>query len=70
MRKRAAQKSKDLNAAAELLQHSDKRLTERHYGGVRKLKPETEKCSAFAPPHRRKSSSQMRNKSPTNPHKS
>mgnify|MGYP007105300923 CR=1 FL=1 len=25
--------------AAELLQHSDKRLTERHYGGVRKLKP-------------------------------
>ena len=39
MRKRAAQKSGSLNDAAELLQHSDKRLTERHYGGVRKLKP-------------------------------
>lgn len=39
MRKRAAQKSEDLNAASELLQHSDKRVTERHYGGVRKLKP-------------------------------
>ena len=39
MRKRAAQKSEDLTAAADLLQHSDKRLTERHYGGVRKLKP-------------------------------
>jgi len=38
-RKRAAQKSADLDAAAELLQHSDKRLTERHYGGVRRLKP-------------------------------
>lgn len=39
MRKRAAQKSDSLNEAAELLQHSDKHLTERHYGGVRKLKP-------------------------------
>ncbi|MBW8463603.1 MAG: integrase [Acidovorax sp.] len=39
MRKRAAQKAGSLEAAAELLQHSDKRLTERHYGGVRKLKP-------------------------------
>ncbi len=38
-RKRAAQKSASLEAAAELLQHSDKRLTERHYGGVRRLKP-------------------------------
>lgn len=38
-RKRAAQKSASLEAASELLQHSDKRLTERHYGGVRKLKP-------------------------------
>lgn len=38
-RKRAAQKSENLEAASELLQHSDKRLTERHYGGVRKLKP-------------------------------
>jgi hypothetical protein len=38
-RKRAAQKSESLEAASELLQHSDKRLTERHYGGVRKLKP-------------------------------
>ncbi|GKT16980.1 integrase [Acidovorax sp. SUPP2522] len=39
MRKRAAQKSEDLEAASALLQHSDKRITERHYGGVRKLKP-------------------------------
>lgn len=39
MRKRAAQKAGSLEAAAELLQHSDKRLTERHYGGVRRLKP-------------------------------
>lgn len=39
MRKRAAQKSGSLEAAAELLQHDDKRLTERHYGGVRRLKP-------------------------------
>lgn len=39
MRKRAAQKSDSLEAASELLQHDDKRLTERHYGGVRKLKP-------------------------------
>lgn len=38
-RKRAAQKSASLEDAAELLQHSDKRLTERHYGGVRRLKP-------------------------------
>jgi hypothetical protein len=38
-RKRAAQKSANLEDAAELLQHSDKRLTERHYGGVRKLRP-------------------------------
>lgn len=38
-RKRAAQKAEDLEAAAKLLQHSDMRLTERHYGGVRKLKP-------------------------------
>ena len=40
-RKRAAQKSDSLEAASELLQHSDSRLTERHYGGVRKLKPVT-----------------------------
>ncbi len=39
MRKRAAQKSGSLEAAAELLQHDSKRLTERHYGAVRKLKP-------------------------------
>ncbi|SFE19711.1 integrase [Paracidovorax konjaci] len=39
MRKRAAQKSESLDAASELLQHADKRITERHYGGVRKLKP-------------------------------
>lgn len=39
MRKRAAQKAGSLEEAAELLQHSDKRTTERHYGGVRKLKP-------------------------------
>lgn len=38
-RKRAAQKSENLEAASELLQHSDKRLTEKHYGGVRKLRP-------------------------------
>lgn len=38
-RKRAAQKSESLEAASQLLQHSDTRLTERHYGGVRKLKP-------------------------------
>ena len=38
-RKRAAQKSASLDEAAELLQHSDKRLTERHYGAVRRLKP-------------------------------
>lgn len=38
-RKRAAQKSASLEEASALLQHSDKRLTERHYGGVRKLKP-------------------------------
>lgn len=38
-RKRAAQKSGSLEEAADLLQHSDKRLTERHYGAVRKLKP-------------------------------
>ena len=38
-RKRAAQKSASLEDAAELLQHSDKRLTERHYGAVRRLKP-------------------------------
>lgn len=40
-RKRAAQKSASLEAASELLQHDDKRLTERHYGGVRHLKPVT-----------------------------
>ncbi len=28
-----------VNAASELLQHSAKRITERHYGGVRELKP-------------------------------
>lgn len=28
-----------LSAASELLQHSDKRITEKHYGGVRRLKP-------------------------------
>ncbi len=39
MRKRAAQKSGSLEEAAALLQHDDKRLTERHYGGVRRLKP-------------------------------
>lgn len=38
-RKRAAQKSGSLKEASELLQHSDERLTERHYGAVRKLKP-------------------------------
>ncbi len=40
-RKRAAQKSGTLEEAAALLQHDDKRLTERHYGGVRRLKPVT-----------------------------
>lgn len=40
-RKRAAQKSGSLEEASELLQHGDKRLTERHYGGVRKLRPVT-----------------------------
>lgn len=39
MRKRAAQKAGSLEEAAELLQHSDKRITEKHYGGVRRLKP-------------------------------
>lgn len=39
VRKRAAQKSLSLEAASELLQHDDKRLTERHYGAVRKLRP-------------------------------
>jgi len=39
MRKRAAQKAGSLEAAAELLQHDSKRTTERHYGGVRKLRP-------------------------------
>lgn len=39
MRKRAAQKAGSLEDAADLLQHSDKRTTERHYGGVRRLKP-------------------------------
>ncbi len=38
-RKRAAQKSESLEAASKLLQHGDLRTTERHYGGVRKLKP-------------------------------
>lgn len=38
-RKRAAQKSASLREASELLQHSDERLTERHYGAVRKLRP-------------------------------
>nr|WP_186329677.1 DUF4224 domain-containing protein [Variovorax boronicumulans] len=38
-RKRAAQKSANLEDAALLLQHDDKRLTERHYGGIRKLRP-------------------------------
>ncbi len=38
-RKRAAQKSGSLREASELLQHSDERLTERHYGAVRRLKP-------------------------------
>lgn len=38
-RKRAAQKAANLEEAAELLQHCDKRLTERHYGGLRKLRP-------------------------------
>ena len=39
MRKRAAQKSESLEAASELLQHDNKRLTEKHYGAVRRLKP-------------------------------
>lgn len=38
-RKRAAQMAGDLREASDLLQHSDQRLTERHYGGVRRLKP-------------------------------
>lgn len=38
-RKRAAQKSGSLREASELLQHDSERLTERHYGGVRRLKP-------------------------------
>ncbi|MFV0673611.1 site-specific integrase [Variovorax sp. tm] len=38
-RKRAAQKSGTLEEASALLQHSSTRVTERHYGGVRKLKP-------------------------------
>lgn len=38
-RKLAAQTAPDLKAAAALLQHGDERLTERHYGGVRRLKP-------------------------------
>lgn len=39
MRKRAAQKSASLEEASALLQHGDTRITERHYGAVRKLKP-------------------------------
>lgn len=39
MRKRAAQMSESLEAASELLQHDNKRLTEKHYGAVRRLKP-------------------------------
>lgn len=39
MRKRAAQAAGSLDDAAELLQHDSKRLTERHYGAVRKLRP-------------------------------
>ena len=39
MRKRAAQKAGSLEEASELLQHDSKRTTERHYGGVRKLRP-------------------------------
>lgn len=35
----AAQKSESLEAASQLLQHGDLRTTERHYVGVRKLKP-------------------------------
>lgn len=38
-RKRAAQKAGDLADAQKLLQHSDPRITERHYGAVRKLRP-------------------------------
>ncbi|BEP34275.1 tyrosine-type recombinase/integrase [Variovorax sp. V59] len=38
-RKRAAQKSESLEAASQLLQHDSTRLTERHYGAVRRLKP-------------------------------
>jgi hypothetical protein len=41
MRKRAAQKSKSLKEASELLQHGDERITQRHYGGVSKLRPVT-----------------------------
>lgn len=39
MRKRAAQKAGSLEEASALLQHSSPRITERHYGGIRKLKP-------------------------------
>ena len=39
MRKRAAQAAGSLDDAAELLQHDSKRITERHYGAVRKLRP-------------------------------
>lgn len=39
MRKRAAQKAGSLEEASALLQHDSKRITERHYGGVRKLRP-------------------------------
>lgn len=38
-RKRAAQKSEDLQSASNPLQHSDMRTIERRYGSVRKLKP-------------------------------
>jgi len=39
MRKRAAQLAGGLDEASALLQHDDKRLTQRHYGAVAKLKP-------------------------------
>ncbi|MDD0817172.1 integrase [Curvibacter sp. HBC28] len=39
MRKRAAQLAGGLDEASALLQHNDKRLTQRHYGAVAKLKP-------------------------------
>lgn len=39
MRKRAAQRAGSLEAAAELLQHTDKRVTAKHYAGVARLKP-------------------------------